>query len=317
MSRVSHDAGSRPTAAVPAAGTHGGDGLAVARALGLDPDELVDLSQNMNPVAPPVAPLVVRHLDALGRYPDTREATGLLADALGVGPERVLLTNGGSEAIHLVSSVLGGHIRSEPEFALHPRGMTGPVWRTDPHSPTGVLAGPDEHADVWDEAFYALATGRWSAGRPGVVVVGSLTKTFHCPGLRLGYVVAAPELIERLTRAQPHWSVSTLALAVLPDLLAGADLPGWSRAISGLRGQLVEVLQGHGLSVRPGDAPWVLVEDAAGLRERLAPHGVLVRDCASFGLPGTVRIAVPAPEGLERLDQALHRDAAAEVRGPV
>jgi len=30
-----------------------------------------------------------------------------------------------------------------------------------------------------------------------------------------------------------------------------------------------------------------------------------VRDCASFGLPGTVRIAVPPPEGLERLDAAL------------
>jgi len=33
--------------------------------------------------------------------------------------------------------------------------------------------------------------------------------------------------------------------------------------------------------------------DAPGLREALAPHGVIVRDCANFGLPGVVRIAVP------------------------
>ncbi|WP_154402164.1 aminotransferase class I/II-fold pyridoxal phosphate-dependent enzyme [Ornithinimicrobium cavernae] len=319
MSRVPHDAGTRASATpVPAAGTHGGDGLAVARALGLDPAGFVDLSQNMNPVAPDIAPLVARHLDALGRYPDAREATALLAAALGVGPERVLLTNGGSEAIHLVGTVLGGHVRSEPEFGLHPRGPvgTGPVWRTDPHSPTGLLAGPDEHADVWDEAFYALATGRWSASRPGVAV-GSLTKTFHCPGLRLGYVVAAPELIERLARAQPHWSVSTLGLAVLPDLLARADLPAWCRAIAGLRGELVDLLRGHGLTVRAADAPWVLVEEARGLRERLAPHGVLVRDCASFGLPGTARVAVPGADGLERLDRALHRALAGEVPGAV
>lgn len=295
----SHTAG-QPT--MPPAGAHGGDGLAVARALGLDPDALLDLSQNMNPVAPPVLDVVSDHLDALERYPDPTEATSILAVAMGVRREQLLLTNGGSEAIHLVARVVGGGVRSEPEFSLHPRG-SGPTWRTDPHSPTGVLATSEETADVWDEAFYALATGRWSAGRPGVVV-GSLTKTFHCPGLRLGYVLAQPEIIEACRREQPHWSVSTLALATLPDLLERADLPGWSIAISELRASLVGVLRTHGLVAHSADAPWVLVE-AGGLRERLAPHGVLVRDCTSFGLPGTVRIAVPDADGLARLDKAL------------
>lgn len=299
---------------VPPAGLHGGDGVAVARALGLDPADLLDLSQNMNPVAPPAAGLVARRLDAVGRYPDAREATALLASALDVDPHRLLLANGGSEAISLVSTVLGGRVRSEPEFGLHPRagrtgplwhgGPTGPVWRTDPHSPSGRLAGAGEAADVWDEAFYALATGRWTAGRDGVVVVGSLTKTFACPGLRLGYVVAAPEVVVACAAAQPHWSVSTLALAVLPDLLAAADLPGWSAAVAQLRGQLVDLLAAHGLRVDVADAPWVLVAEP-GLRERLAPHGVLVRDCTSFGLPGVARVAVPDEAGLARLDRAL------------
>lgn len=128
--------------------------------------------------------MVTHHLDTLGHYPDPTGATAALADAMQVDPGRLLLTNGGSEAIHLVATELGGRVGSEPEFALHPRRTSGPVWRSNPHSPSGWLAGEEDYAQVWDEAFHALATGRWSAGRPGVVV-GSLTKTFACPGLRL------------------------------------------------------------------------------------------------------------------------------------
>ena len=73
-----------------------------------------------------------------------------------VDPDRLLLTNGGAEAIALVGAELGGRVE-EPDFALYPRGG-GPLWRSNPHNPTGRLArGP---ADVWDEAFYPLATGR-------------------------------------------------------------------------------------------------------------------------------------------------------------
>lgn len=278
----------------------------MARALGLDPGELLDLSQNLNPFAADVSALVTRHLDTLAHYPDDRPATQLLAEALAVDPSRLLLTNGGSEAIALLIAEYGGQVLTEPEFALHPRGDHGPVWRSNPHSPTGRLAGPEEQADVWDEAFHALATGRWSAGRAGLVV-GSLTKTFACPGLRLGYVlVEDPADLVRIRRHQPHWSTSALSLAVLPDLLESADLPTWSVQISDARDDLVSLLGGYGLAVTAAAAPWVLVE-RPGLRDALAPHGVLVRDCTSFGMPGVARIAVPHPDHMGRLDRALAR----------
>lgn len=286
---------------IPAAGTHGGDGPAIARVLGID---VLDLSQSLNPFAPDVAALVARHADAVGAYPDPGAATMLLAEAIGVDPARLLLTNGGSEAISLVAAELGGGVVAEPEFSLHPRG-DGPTWRSDPHNPSGRLADGDAGVDVWDEAFHPLATGRWTAHRPGVTV-GSLTKLFACPGLRLGYVIA--DDVKRFVAHQPHWSVNTIALAVVPDLLAAADLVGWHEAIADARDRLVALLAEHDLVADAADAPWVLVH-APGLRERLAPHGVAVRDCMSFGLPGWHRIAVTHERGLVRLARALEASA--------
>lgn len=318
---------------VPGPGAHGGDGRRVAAALGLPPDSVLDLSASCNPFAPDPAPYVVRHIEAgaLTRYPDEtdeRRATASMAEALGVDPGRVLLTNGGSEAIALVAGELARGWVDDPEFSLYRRHLGvvepgAPRFRSDPHNPTGRLAGDGEEADVWDEAFYPLATGRWTraaAGtRPGgrdrpAVVVGSLTKVFGCPGLRLGYVVTPPDggralgrpgLHRHLADRRPQWSVATPALLVLPDLLRQADLAGWSAAIARARRQLVSLLAEHGLSARPSAANFVLVDGTPSLRERLARRGVVVRDCASFGLAGSVRIAVPDGAGLARLAEAL------------
>jgi threonine-phosphate decarboxylase len=289
---------------IPPSGPHGGDGAAVAAALGLDGDSFIDLSQSLNPVAPDPVPTVARHLTALRLYPDARRAHAALAELMGVDEPRLLLTNGGAEAIALVDAELGGSV-TEPEFGLHPRGE-GPRWRSNPHSPSGLLAGPGDSASVWDEAFYPLATGQWTRGDEDVVVVGSLTKLLACPGLRAGYVLAHPEFVERCRRRQPTWSVNGLATSALPDLLASVDLPTWSASVGRLRSELVGVLTSHGLTVRPSDANWVLVE-RAGLREQLAPCGILVRDCTSFGLPAVARVAVPSSAGIGALDAALSR----------
>ena len=274
------------------AGAHGGDGARLAAALGVDPGAVLDLSASLNPLAPDAGEVVGKHLDALRRYPDPSRATAALAGAMGVDPDRLLLTNGGAEAIALVAAEMGGRVE-EPEFALYPRDG-GPLWRSNPHNPTGRLSTAD--AGVWDEAFYPLATGRWTSGAP--LVIGSLTKLLACPGLRVGYVLGGPPL------RQPKWSVNGLAAAALPDLLEAVDLPAWAAGVAALRHRLVAVLNRAGLDPEPSDANFVLVH-APGLRDRLAPHAVLVRDCASFGLPGHVRIAVPDDAGLARFQEAL------------
>lgn len=286
---------------------HGGNGHAVARELGLDPADVVDLSASLNPVAPDAAPVVARHLDALGRYPDPATATAVLAEALAVDVERVLLTNGGAEAIALVAAELGRGWADECDFSLYRRHLPaldpdGPRFRSNPHNPTGALAGDDEQADVWDEAFYPLATGRWTRGDEDAVVVGSLTKVLGCPGLRAGYVVADPPMVERLRRRQPQWSVNGLVCAALPDLLSLFDVAASARRIAGLRSELTSLLGRAGLRPRPSDANYVLCDNAWA---ELAKRGVVARDCTSFGLPDHMRVAVPDERGLVRVAEAL------------
>jgi histidinol-phosphate/aromatic aminotransferase/cobyric acid decarboxylase-like protein len=286
----------------------------VAAALGRTASEILDLSVSLNPEAPDVGALAVRHLDSLSHYPDAAPATEAMAGALGTTPDRVLLTNGGAEAIALVAGDLGRAAVADPEFSLYARHLDevldpatdpdAPRLRSDPHNPTGRLAATGEQAVVWDEAFYPLATGRWTAGR--ACVVGSLTKVFACPGLRLGYVCGDADLIARLSSRQPRWAVNALACALLPDLLERADLRAWADATAQRRTALTAALPG----VLPSDANFALVETpggAAATRARLARRGVLVRDCTSFGLPGHVRVAVPDEDGLRRLVAAWER----------
>jgi len=299
--------------AIPPAGAHGGDGARIAAALGIDPDDVLDLSASLNPYAPDVPKLVERRLGALRRYPDVDQAEAILAAGLGLDPTRTVLTAGGAQAIALVAEHLGRGWVDDPEFSLYRRHLpvldpTALAWRSDPHNPSGRLSASDRSdvtEAVWDEAFLPLSAGAWTRGRPGWAL-GSLTKAFACPGLRLGYAVAPTDRdADALRRKRPAWAVGSLACAVLPDLLERSDPPGWTKRIAAARQDTHTVLIQHGLTPEPSDAPWLLVPASAGLRTHLARQAVVVRDCSSFGLCNYSRIAIPGEVGIERLDSAL------------
>ncbi len=315
-------------AALPAPGAHGGDGPALARALGVPTQAIVDLSASLNPFAPPAAPMAAALLsedpDTLRSYPDPTPATEALAAAMGVDPGRLILTNGGAEAIALLAGLQPAGWVEDPEFSLYRRHLSeiragAPRWRSNPSNPLGRLAAPTDQAAVWDEAFHPLATGRWSRGEDHSWRLGSLTKLWACPGLRLGYVIAPDDgQAEAIRLRQPRWAVNGLALALINPLLAATDLPGWHEAIVSARAALANTLASMGFEVTETDANWVLVADPnASLRAHLATHRVLVRDTSNFGLPGLVRVAVPAPAQLPATlsaFSAVSPDAAAVTR---
>ncbi len=70
---------------------------------------------------------------------------------------------------------------------------------------------------------------------------------------------------------------------------------------------LTDGLARLGLEAAPAAANFVLVDvaDGALFRHALLPHGLVVRDCASFGLPACVRIACRLPEECRRLVSAV------------
>ena len=155
-------------------------------------------------------------------------------------------------------------------------------------------------------------------------MLGSLTKVLACPGLRIGYVVVpddggaglgVPGLMERLARRQPAWSVGPLALAALPELLASADLSEWARRWPR------PAENWSPCSVPTGSTPWRRTPTSCwcpgcpACAWPLARQGVVVRDCASFGLPDHVRIAVPdgdrAGPARRRADAVRRRDTGA------
>lgn len=220
------------------------------------------------------------------------------------------------DAGHTVDRVL---LREADGFRLDPAAVPEDadlVVIGNPTNPTSVLHPADAVVQlarpgrtlVVDEAFMDAVPGEREAlaGRtdvPGLVVLRSLTKTWGLAGLRIGYVLAPPEIIASLEQAQPLWPVSTPALAaagacVTPRALAEAGHA--AHRIAADRAHLVTGLSSfadRGVSVAgPAEGPFVLVRipGAAGVRRRLRGLGWAVRRGDTF--PGLgeewVRVAV-------------------------
>ena len=75
------------------------------------------------------------------------------------------------------------------------------------------------------------------------------------------------------------------------------------------RSRLIAAIAEMGLTVTQGKAPFFLieVENAGRAYARLLEHGVMVRDCTSFGLPRHIRISPRTPDCGERLLGALRQ----------
>ncbi len=303
---------------------HGDSAYGLERHLGLETGDLLDLATSMNPVAPDFSPLLLGHLDSLKRYPDATKSREALAEALEVESERLILCNGGAEAIELVSKLVTRGFVKSPDFSLYRTHIssydpTGPWWASNPNNPIGTLLDKGERPDVVDEAFYQIATGSWTRRdfEHGSFVLGSLTKLFGLPGLRIGYLVCPDAQSAGLLNAkQPKWEVNSLAAASLGEMLGSLDLKEVSGSVAKLREKLVSILRASGFKPSPSAANYVYVPEAGELLERLLRHKVLVRDTGSFGLSGGVRIAVPNEDGLGRIQEALSSQNQRKARVP-
>ncbi len=90
---------------------HGGNRIELAKQLGCSPQEIVDMSSNINPLGPPpgLIKYLTNHIDAIGRFPevDSREITTAFADQNRIDSDRVLAGNGTTQFIYTLPQALG------------------------------------------------------------------------------------------------------------------------------------------------------------------------------------------------------------------
>ncbi len=215
-------------------------------------------------------------------------------------------------------------------------GGAGLLFLCNPNNPTGGVVTRDDVLRlamgcrqgratlVVDEAFMdfvespdRFSVAREAAGSDRLIVLRSLTKSFAIPGLRLGYLIAAPGVVERLRALQPPWPLNALAIAAgVEACTASAPHLDQSRAvIVQWREALAQSLRAlPGLRPFPSSVNFILCRlatrapGASQLAEGLARRGLLLRVGDSFSAlaPGRfIRVAVRTPAENARLVEAL------------
>lgn len=310
---------------------HGGRVEAAASTWGCELSDVLDLSTGVypEPASAELARSLTELAPVINRYPDPdgEPARSALAEVLGVATDSLLLGAGAQAFVEIVfdshawrslaveepcygevrrcAERSGVEVRSTRPGVPQPRADA--AWVTSPHSFTGLTCAlPEVPVGVLDESYADLETRSRTRLSPQWVRIGSLTKCFSMPGLRLGYAIASPEVTERLRALLPPWPTSTLALYLLPRLL-----PSWvvrDRAAAAGRERLRALLLRAGWSCLESQASFVLAKKPHVVPD-FAKHRVLVREFPEWPSLGEwVRFGVPADaRGWHRLEEVLCR----------
>jgi len=305
---------------------------------------VLDFSASVNPF-PPAIDWNVDTIDLTGYPDDTySELKDRIAQVFSRDPAGICVGNGSIEIIRAFCSVTLGRTAKNASFFIEPptfgeyelsARLAGAERTTDPdaagvcfvcnpNNPTGTLKSRTEllarldqakrHGALLfcDEAFIGLSDPRESLAGvrdPGLFVLHSLTKTFSVPGLRIGFGFGDPDLVEKIETSRCPWSVNAIAEAFAMEALLHLDDLEKSRdAIARERDRLVSAIRNLGLTCPPTSVNYLLVEcgrKASPLCEALAKKDILVRDCTSFGLPTSIRIAVRTHDENSQLLEAL------------
>ncbi|MDT7597985.1 MAG: histidinol-phosphate aminotransferase [Pseudonocardiales bacterium] len=182
---------------------------------------------------------------------------------------------------------------------------------TSPNNPTGGSIEPDQLVQlieaapgmiVVDEA-YAEFSDRPSAvslladyGHK-LIVSRTMSKAFAFAGGRLGYLAAAPAVVDALQLVRLPYHLSTLTQAAASAALRHSEATlGLVAVLRAERDRVVPALAAMGYHVVPSDANFVLFgrfPDARASWRAFLDRGVLIRD---VGIPAHLRVSIGAPE---------------------
>lgn len=302
------------------------------------PPPAFDFSTNASPLGPPPALLVAVRAADRRHYPDPgyRE----LRRRLG-GGDLVLPTAGGAEGIRrlTLAAMLAGRREvwvPQPGFgdyalaaqalglavkpyaqptAIAPQ-APALVWICEPCNPTGMSATAwpdlDGHLVIVDRAYEPLRLqGDAPELPPGAWQLHCPNKALGLTGIRAGYLLA-PERDEVWTHAlslASSWVLSAEAVAMLMHWPSD-DTQAWlsitRQQLRAWTAQQRALLADLDWQQNPSCTHfWLARPPRADMAPRLRERGIRVRDAASFGLPGWVRVSAQPPTAQQALQQAL------------
>ncbi len=144
-----------------------------------------------------------------------------------------------------------------------------------------------------------------------LIIIRSLTKLLALPGIRMGYIISAPQNIERIRKNLPEWNLSVMSEAAIKAGIRLIDETDFiQRTISLVREErafLTRNLQALGLKVFDSDTSFIFFKGPETLCKDLLEKKVLIRDCSDFaGLKkGFYRIAVKTHAENQRFIELL------------
>lgn len=193
----------------------------------------------------------------------------------------------------------------------------------NPNNPTGTyidaermtafLDGlPEDLPVLVDEAYNDFVSspdrGRMMSlarERANLMVTRTFSKAHGLPGLRVGYGVGGSGWVDALNRIRPPFNSNSLAQVAAGEALRhlGA-LDRRVRETISERRRVADALADMKLAFTPSHGNFILVQPDAGreaaheasLHERLLRRGVIVRNGASLGVPGRMRVSIGTPE---------------------
>jgi len=240
-----------------------------------------------------------------------------------------------------VARVVGARSRPVPTTAGHGLDLDGLlaaitrrtrlIFLCNPNNPTGTAVHraeltrfldnvPESVLVVLDEAYREFVTdsdvpdgAHLLQGRDNVAVLRTFSKAYGLAGMRIGYAIAAPEVITALRRVGVPFSVNSLAQrAAIASLDAGDELAARCRNIILERDDWVRpTLLAVGLEVPESHTNFLwlpLGQRTVPFRDHCLRHGVLVRGFAAAG----VRVSIGEPQE----NDAFLAAAASFLRAP-
>ncbi|MFD1205665.1 threonine-phosphate decarboxylase CobD [Sporosarcina contaminans] len=237
------------------------------------------------------------------------------------------LTAKGAEVVRIIASETDG-FKLPTEQILEALHHVNVLYLCTPNNPTGVLPPRDELdliirtagetgcEIVLDEAFIDFVDESASfisdiECYKHVIIVRSMTKMYAIPGIRLGYVIAHPIVIESLKAAAPHWNVNGFAAFIGKICLEQIDYR--ERAIrhaTKAREEMSFFLKSNGCVVTDSTANFLSFKfggQTKELYEHLLEKGMVLRHSENFiGMDGNwLRIGMKGENELHLLKEEL------------